>query len=59
VDVTREHVERILHMTSLTADQQAEVLALDYPADIEDVMNVMGRFGITRDSLVSSLGGSP
>jgi hypothetical protein len=58
MDVTRDHVEGILRLTPLDSEERAQVLALSYPADIEDVMNLMLRFGITRDWLVSSLGGS-
>jgi hypothetical protein len=32
---------------------------LDDPVNINDLLNFLGRYGITRDSVVSWMGGSP
>jgi hypothetical protein len=57
--VTREHVLDILAHAHLTPEQEQTVLALSYPADIEQVMAVFARYGITKDSLINRMGGSP
>jgi hypothetical protein len=57
--VTREHVLDILHHAHLTPEQERRILAMSYPADQEEVIAEFAKFGITRDWLVSQIGGSP
>jgi hypothetical protein len=55
--VSREHVEQVLARVGIPIDQRQELLdRVDYPADVNEVMRV---FGLTRDDLVSRMGGSP
>lgn len=58
VQVTQEHVESILKVARISDDEQQQVLALDYPADLDTVLNLMLSFGVTRDELISMMGGS-
>jgi hypothetical protein len=57
--VTREHVLDILAHAHLTAEQERNILALSYPADLDEVIAEFARYGVTRDWLVNQLGGSP
>ncbi|HZC51545.1 MAG TPA: hypothetical protein VE441_03485 [Mycobacterium sp.] len=57
--VTRQNVRDILAHAQLTAEQERTILALSYPADIEQVMAVFARYGVTRDWLINRLGASP
>lgn len=57
--VTREHVLDILAHAHLTREQEQTILALSYPADIDQVMAVFARYGITKDALINRMGGSP
>jgi hypothetical protein len=59
MQVSQEHVESVLRHARLTADQRRQVQALEYPADLDTVLNLMASFGITRDALISAMGGSP
>jgi hypothetical protein len=59
MQVSREHVVDILARAGLTAGQERRVLALDYPADYERVLELFATFGIYPDELTSRLGGSP
>lgn len=55
--VTREHVEQVLARVGMSVDERQKLLdRIDYPADINEIMRV---FGLTRDDLVSRMGGSP
>jgi hypothetical protein len=55
--VSREHVEDVLARVGVSADKRQELLdRLEYPADVNEVMRVLG---VTRDELVSRMGGSP
>ncbi len=55
--VSRAHVEAVLARVGVATDKRRELLdRLDYPADINDVMRVLG---LTYDDLVSHMGGSP
>jgi hypothetical protein len=55
--VTREHVEQVLARVGMPIDERRDLLdRIDYPADINEIMRV---FGLTRDDLVSRMGGSP
>jgi hypothetical protein len=55
--VSRQHVEEVLARVGVATDKRRELLdRLEYPADINVVMRVLG---LTRDDLVSHMGGSP
>jgi hypothetical protein len=57
--VTREHVRDILAHAHLTPEQERNILALSYPADLDQVIAEFARYGVTRDWLTDRLGGSP
>jgi hypothetical protein len=57
--VSREHVLEVLAQAHVTPEQERVVLALDYPADLDHVMAIFARYGITKDGLINRLGGSP
>jgi hypothetical protein len=57
--VSRDHVRDVLRHARLTPEQERSVLALSYPADLEQVLSIFARYGITKDWLISRLGGSP
>jgi hypothetical protein len=57
--VTREHVVDILSRAGLTPEQERRILALPYPVDFDRVVQEFADFGVTRDWLVSRMGGSP
>ncbi|HEY7047046.1 MAG TPA: hypothetical protein VH373_07485 [Jatrophihabitantaceae bacterium] len=57
--VSREHVRDVLAHAGLTPEQEQTILALDYPADLDHVIAVFARYGVTRDRLLSRLGASP
>lgn len=55
--VSREHVDDVLARVGVPADKRQELLdRIEYPADVNEVMRV---FGVSRDDLVSRMGGSP
>jgi len=57
--VTREHVRDILAHAHLTPEQERDILTMSYPADIEQMVAIFARYGVTRDWLINELGGSP
>lgn len=57
--VSREHVRDILRDAGLPPEQEQSILALPYPVDRERVLAAFAAYGVTRDWLVSRLGGSP
>jgi hypothetical protein len=57
--VTREHVLDILARAGLTPEQERRVLALEYPADYDEVLDLFASFGMYPDRLISRMGGSP
>jgi uncharacterized membrane protein (DUF2068 family) len=57
--VSRDHVLDILRHANLTPEQEQSILALSYPADLERVLAMFARYGVTPDRLISQLGGSP
>ena len=56
--VSLDHVRDILRHAGLTPEQERSILALPYPADLEQVMAMFARYGVTKDRLISRLGGS-
>jgi hypothetical protein len=59
VEVTREHVVDALRRAGLLDEAERLEASLPETADIEDVVKLCAPRGITRDTLVSLLGGSP
>jgi hypothetical protein len=57
--VSRDHVRDILRHAGLTPEQEQTILALPYPADLEHLMTIFARYGVTKDLLISRMGGSP
>jgi hypothetical protein len=57
--VTREHVLDILARAGLTSEQERRILALEYPADYDEVLDLFASFGMYPDLLISRMGGSP
>jgi hypothetical protein len=57
--VSRDHVRDVLRHAGLTPEQEQSILALPYPADLERVLAIFASYGVTRDWLISRLGGSP
>lgn len=56
--VSRDHVRNILRVAGLTPEEEQSILALPYPADLEQVLVIFARYGVTKDWLISRLGGS-
>lgn len=55
--VSREHVEKVLARVGIATDEREALLnQLHYPADVNDVMRLLG---LTRDQLTNMMGGSP
>jgi hypothetical protein len=55
--ISRKHVEQVLARVGIALDEREELLdRIDYPAEINDVMRVLG---LTHDQLTSQMGGSP
>jgi hypothetical protein len=59
VQVSREHVIDILDRSGLTGERRERILALDYPADYEEVLDLFRSMGVNHDELISRMGGSP
>jgi hypothetical protein len=59
VQVSREHVLDIIDRSGLTAEQRERVLALDYPADFQQVLELFRSMGVNHDALITRMGGSP
>jgi hypothetical protein len=59
VEVTREHVVDALRRAGLLDEAEQLEASLPDTADIDDVARLCAARGITRDRLVSLLGGSP
>jgi hypothetical protein len=57
--ITREHVLDILARAGLTPEQEQTIRALTYPDEVNRVTEVFARYGVTKDWLISRLGGSP
>ena len=59
LQITREHVQGLLPIMGLSPDQEARLLALDYPVDFAVVAAAFQREGVDLDVLVNRMGGSP
>lgn len=59
MQLSRAHVLDIIARAGLTEEQRERVLSLSYPADREKVLELFASMGVTRDDLLSRMGGSP
>jgi hypothetical protein len=59
VEFTREHVVEALRRAGLQADAEWAESSLPESSDIDHIVNVFAKRGITRGRLVDLLGGSP
>ncbi len=58
--VSRDHVIRVLTRAGMPASEaEATISGISFPAELELVLNHLGRQGFTHDGLISRLGGSP
>lgn len=59
MEVTRQHVVEVLRRAGLWQEAEDAASALPDRADLDDVAAFLLRYGVTKDSLISDLGGSP
>jgi hypothetical protein len=60
MEVTRQHVIDVLHRTGLSQGEAERVASsLPDPVDLEEVAEHLFPYGITKDELISRMGGSP
>jgi hypothetical protein len=57
--LARQHVVELLRRTGHAEAAEDAARALPDPAELDDVLLFLGPYGITRDVLVSEMGGSP
>jgi hypothetical protein len=60
VEVTREHLSDVLRRAGFRPDEAERVAAsLPDPVDLDQAAEVLLSYGITKDELISRMGGSP
>jgi hypothetical protein len=59
MEVTREHVVDVLRTAGLPEAADEADRSLPEQMDLELAAEFLGRYGITKDVLVSRMGGSP
>jgi hypothetical protein len=59
MQITRQHVVELLPIMGLRPDQEARLLALDYPVDFPTVAAAFESVGVHQDTLTDRMGGSP
>jgi hypothetical protein len=59
VEITREHVVEALRRAGLTADAEWAESSLPETCELDHLVNVLGKRGLSRGLLVDLLGGSP
>jgi hypothetical protein len=58
--VSEEHVLRMLRISGYESDDAARLIhGIKFPAELDDVIRVLSRVGITTDFLIDRMGGSP
>ncbi len=57
--ITRQHVQHLLPIMRLSPEQEARLLALDYPVDFDVAAAAFEKVGIDMDTLIDRMGGSP
>jgi hypothetical protein len=55
----KEHVMRVMNTAQLPEQQRRRLLALQYPAEMEEVREVFESAGVYLDTLTDQMGGSP
>jgi hypothetical protein len=56
----RQHVESVLERVGAPKDRRDAILdEITFPIDLEGLQAVLARHGITHDSLIDRMGGSP
>lgn len=56
----RSHVESVLTRAGVPVEQRTPILdEIRYPIELDALQTLLARHGITRDDLISRLGGSP
>lgn len=58
MEVTRQHVVDVLRRVGLREEAEQAELSLPDPVDLDRVMEWAATHGITRDMLISLMGGS-
>jgi hypothetical protein len=59
VEFTRQHVIGVLRRAGLWDEAEEVEASLPDSADLDEVAKILGDRGITHDTLISLLGGSP
>jgi hypothetical protein len=59
VEFAREHVVEALRRAGLTADAEWAEWSLPETCELDQLVNVLGKRGLSRGLLVDLLGGSP
>jgi hypothetical protein len=59
LQITRQHVVDLLPIMGLSREQEARLLALDYPVDFTVAAAAFESVGIALDRLTDRMGGSP
>jgi len=59
VEMTRRSVQDVTLRAGLSGEQAQRVLSLDLPADSRVVWDRLATLGVTQESLVGRMGGSP
>jgi hypothetical protein len=57
--ITRQHVEHLLPILRLRPEQEARLLALDYPVPFGVAAPAFESVGVDLDTLTDRMGGSP
>jgi hypothetical protein len=57
--ITRQHVEELLPLMRLGPAEEARLLALHYPVDLDTAAAAFESVGINLDLLTDRMGGSP
>jgi len=56
----RHHVDSVLRHAGVPEDQRIQILArVEFPISLNEVLALLAPFGLTHDSLVDRMGGSP
>jgi hypothetical protein len=57
--LTRQHVVDLLRRTGFAEAAEDAARTLPDPVELDDVLRFLAPYGITRDDLISEMGGSP
>jgi len=59
MQLSRQHVVDVLRKTGLSEEADEALRELPDPVDLDQAAEWCAKYGITRDDLVSRMGGSP